>query len=124
MCIRCNLLIIIKITCYSNRFIPGMLGRDHCGDHTDASAYIKSPNYPSLYPNDLDCTYTVRQPEGVTISLKWEFFSIEWCRQCFCDYVKVTEVSIECAIVRVKSLQYQTKRYIMHIHQRIWVGVM
>ena len=54
-----------------------------------------SPNYPSPYPGDTDCTYTVRKPEGVTITLKWEYFYLEPDQNCNRDYVKVGDVTSE-----------------------------
>ena len=57
-------------------YIPGFLEGAQCGNYTAASGSIMSPNYPSTYPDDITCMYTVRQPEGITITLKWHYFDL------------------------------------------------
>ena len=47
-----------------------------CGDFTSTSGVIKSANYPSNYPNNVECTYTIFFPAGKLIALVFDDFSV------------------------------------------------
>ena len=53
------------------------------GNFTTANGALTSPSYPSNYPDFADCIYTISQPTGTVIVLK--FLSIDigeyprWC---------------------------------------------
>ena len=49
---------------------------------TEASGTIVSPNYDDLYPNNADCSWTIRLPQFWFIELQFEDFSIEAEQNC------------------------------------------
>jgi len=44
---------------------------------TDYSGKITSPGYPSHYPNDVQCTWTISVPDGFIVKLTFKFFYME-----------------------------------------------
>ena len=52
---------------------------------------IKSPNYPSSYPNSKDQTYSLKVATGSRIELSFTDFAIEDDAQCSYDYVQVLD---------------------------------
>nr|XP_033781064.1 complement C1r subcomponent isoform X2 [Geotrypetes seraphini] len=54
---------------------------------TEAEGYISSPEYPSPYPADLQCNYSIRLEKGLSISLKFlDPFEIDDHQQVECPY--------------------------------------
>lgn len=43
----------------------------------DLPGYITSPNYPSDYPQNIDCVWIVMVPNGESVQLDFEDFYIE-----------------------------------------------
>jgi len=63
-----------------------------CGDHTLAAGTytIKSPNHPSNYGNNFDCSYNLALGSGVTsLSLSCSAFNIESHSSCAWDWLQV-----------------------------------
>ncbi|XP_071963186.1 uncharacterized protein [Antedon mediterranea] len=72
---------------------------DDCGGHfTSDNGNIKTPNYPQDYPLNIDCTYLIEAPEGYTVVLYFEAFSIEEDSTCYWDQV----------YIRYDGLQFDT----------------
>ncbi|ESN91620.1 hypothetical protein HELRODRAFT_147387, partial [Helobdella robusta] len=46
---------------------------------------ITSPNYPNNYPNKLDCKFSIEAPDGATITITFQEFSIEAESDCSFD---------------------------------------
>jgi len=53
------------------------------------SGKIQSLDFPSNYPPNRDCTWTVEGTYGNRINITFSFFSMETCVDCSCDYVQV-----------------------------------
>ncbi|XP_028419173.1 dorsal-ventral patterning tolloid-like protein 1 [Dendronephthya gigantea] len=67
----------------SNKFHP-------CGkSHLYAPATLKSPLYPSYYPNSIDCNWTISGTNGSKILLTFTSFSLEIHLRCDYDYLDV-----------------------------------
>ena len=50
---------------------------DQCGQsHLYSPGTLKSPFYPNLYPNNLDCNWTVSSSNEKRILLQFSFFSV------------------------------------------------
>ena len=64
--------------------------------------YIKSINYPSTYPNDLDCQWEFRSL-GKTIQLSFHDLNLEAAENCSRDYVELSEI-ISGNIIVIKKL--------------------
>jgi len=47
------------------------------GVYVASSGNITSPHYPDPYPNNKQCVYVIRQPEGSTITLTFLRFHVE-----------------------------------------------
>ena len=52
---------------------------------------ITSPNHPSNYPGNLDCSYYLTLRVGAQIKLKFETFDLEKTSQCDYDYLKIQD---------------------------------
>lgn len=50
---------------------------------------FNSPNYPSMYPNDLNCTWKLSVPQGYRVKLNFTQFELEWSEECRYDSVVV-----------------------------------
>lgn len=62
---------------------------------------ITSPNYPSNYPTNTTCSWTLMAPDGQNVQLNLEVLDLETC----CDFVQVVFV-IQCKIIiYILSLQ-------------------
>jgi len=63
------------------------------------SGVIESPNFPSDYPDGMDCTWNITAPKGNKINVTFSHFELEdnfWLRRwrktlrdCTYDYVEV-----------------------------------
>jgi hypothetical protein len=61
-----------------------------CSSSTEAGG-IKSPNYPSNYPNSKDQSYPIKVATGSRIKLTFVDFAVEDDDQCSYDYVQVLD---------------------------------
>ncbi|XP_032222850.1 uncharacterized protein LOC116604499 [Nematostella vectensis] len=52
---------------------------------------ITSPGYPSKYPNNKKCVWTITAQEGGRIHLKFDTFQLEEDRQCRYDYLEIRD---------------------------------
>ena len=53
---------------------------DNCGDggyFSTNGGIITSPSYPDNYPNNANCLYTISQPIGTVILLKFHIWDID-----------------------------------------------
>ncbi|KAI4871253.1 hypothetical protein NFI96_019773 [Prochilodus magdalenae] len=57
----------------------------------DPPGYITSPNYPSNYPQNIDCVWIIKVPNGEAVQLDFEDFYIEPNTQCQFDYLEVRD---------------------------------
>ncbi|XP_066271849.1 CUB and sushi domain-containing protein 1-like [Branchiostoma lanceolatum] len=53
--------------------------------------FITSPNYPDIYPNNIDCSWTITAPSTSRIQLDFVTFGIEYGNNCQYDFVHVLE---------------------------------
>ena len=60
-----------------------------CGGSFSDEGFIQSPNYPSYYPNDLDCDYVITVEGGATVTLTFESLDVETNGNACYDYVQV-----------------------------------
>ncbi|XP_028390644.1 uncharacterized protein LOC114515560 [Dendronephthya gigantea] len=61
-----------------------------CGkSHLYAPATLKSPHYPSYYPNSIDCKWIISGTNGSRILLTFSSFSLESDSRCSYDYLEV-----------------------------------
>ncbi|KTF87440.1 hypothetical protein cypCar_00025640 [Cyprinus carpio] len=58
----------------------------------DPPGYITSPNYPSNYPQNIDCVWIITVPNGEAVQLDFESdFYIEAHTGCIYDYIEVRD---------------------------------
>ncbi|KAK3106526.1 hypothetical protein FSP39_021900 [Pinctada imbricata] len=61
-----------------------------CGsDLTTTTGIITSPNYPSNYPHNRDCIWTITAPQGNQILLNVTEFALEFHPNCNYDYLEI-----------------------------------
>ena len=55
-----------------------------CQDYSAPNGILNSPNYPVPYTEDVNCTYTITQPNGTIIILEVVTFDLEhsWSATC------------------------------------------
>ncbi|XP_068604308.1 cubilin [Brachionichthys hirsutus] len=51
--------------------------------------YLKSPGWPDIYPNNMDCTIILRAPQDTYISFFFNSFDVESHTDCQFDYLEV-----------------------------------
>merc|ERR1712110_903008 len=79
-----------------NRFMMAALGDESLDCSSTPSTTgggdgeIKSPNYPNLYPHNLDETWNLEVASGQKIKLTFESFDLESHSSCVYDYVKIS----------------------------------
>ncbi|XP_071491254.1 uncharacterized protein [Diadema antillarum] len=62
----------------------------HCGSRLYAGrGIIKSPNFPSKYPSDIGCEWTLIAEDTGHVTLTFEAFELEESPGCYYDYVEV-----------------------------------
>ncbi|XP_069481362.1 CUB domain-containing protein 2-like [Ambystoma mexicanum] len=59
------------------------------GTLTSPSGSFSSPEYPSAYPNYLDCTWVMLAPVGNQILFSVDFFEVEGHLMCNYDYLMI-----------------------------------
>lgn len=58
---------------------------------TNMSGWFSTPNYPSNYPGNTECSWNISIPAGYKIYLTFLEFELEECgSSCTCDYVEVS----------------------------------
>ncbi|CAB1326781.1 unnamed protein product [Coregonus sp. 'balchen'] len=61
-----------------------------CGGILSASSgNISSPNYPGLYPYNIQCVWLIVVAEGSSVLLTFRHFELEYHAACSYDYVKI-----------------------------------
>ena len=62
---------------------------------TAPNGILTSPSYPSNYPDNTDCIYTISQPSGTVILLNFVSMDIEYDEDCdgCCDYLEIRDGS-------------------------------
>lgn len=51
-----------------------------CGSVVNST--LKSPGYPSYYPNSMDCNYSIAIPNGMAMEINFHDFVVEDHRHC------------------------------------------
>ncbi|KAK2868219.1 hypothetical protein Q7C36_000090 [Tachysurus vachellii] len=54
-----------------------------------SSGNISSPNFPGLYPYNVDCSWLIVVSEGSSVLLTFHHFELEYHADCAYDYVKI-----------------------------------
>ena len=57
------------------------------GNFTTPHGLLTSPSYPEIYPNNIDCVYTITQPTGAAILLNVLSFNTER----FSDFLEIRD---------------------------------
>lgn len=57
--------------------------------YEQAYGYLKSPDWPNIYPHDVDCTIILMAPQNNSISLFFNSFNLESHSTCSYDYLEV-----------------------------------
>lgn len=65
----------------------GALATQECGVLVNST--LKSPGYPSTYPADMHCEYSVPIPPGGPIGIYFVDFDVEFDSSCRYDFVKI-----------------------------------
>ena len=81
-----------------------------CGSFDSANKTLASPGYPSYYPNNMDCVYSVPIPPGMAARIDFITFDVESHQSCRLErdnnqtvYVKV-KIDYHCLIDRLKCI--------------------
>ena len=67
---------------------------DFCGGsfHSANGVGKSHPGFPiENYPPNQDCVWKLTGPENTQMNLKFTEFMLEFCEDCSCDYVQVSE---------------------------------
>ncbi|KAL9959194.1 hypothetical protein ACROYT_G036289 [Oculina patagonica] len=66
----------------------GSLAMPECGLVVNNT--LKSPGYPSNYPDEMDCSYTVPIPDGTAMEINFHDFNLEEDELCRWDYLLIS----------------------------------
>ena len=59
-----------------------------CGSiYRDVSGTFKTPQYPLIYPHNLNCLYIIDTPQYDQLTVSFENFDVETSRNCYKDYL-------------------------------------
>ena len=76
---------------------------------TDLQGNFSSPNYPSSYPNNLNCTWSITVTPGSHIYLQFSNFYVEYGgKRCQYDYVEVSDSNYPSSSIKIKHCGYQS----------------
>ncbi|XP_050414425.1 uncharacterized protein LOC126828601 isoform X1 [Patella vulgata] len=63
-----------------------------CGGHIYAGhGYFESPGFPDVYPNNIDCVWSITTREKDTIRISSEYFFLEDQPECSWDYLEIRD---------------------------------
>ena len=67
-----------------------------CPDTVDTKTQMmNTPGYPDVYPNQIDCYWTIKAPLGLRLKLHSFSYAIEYSSTCNFDYLKIYEEESE-----------------------------
>lgn len=66
-----------------------VLFSDCGGISTALQGEIKSPNYPGIYPTNIQCIFEIQLPVGMAITMTFLDFSLETHADCEFDSLEV-----------------------------------
>ena len=119
-------------------FPPGLCGYNF----TDRQGNLTSPNYPSSYPNNLNCLWTITATPGDYIYLYFTYFYVQgyysysyyyyqhyygqygrygYNSYCPYDYVEIFDLNYPSSLIKVRGCGYQSpwcvksRSHVMHI---------
>ncbi|CAB4065120.1 unnamed protein product [Lepeophtheirus salmonis] len=74
----------------------------------EAPIYFGSPNYPQIYPANVNCSFTLRAPPGYGIKIEFERFNLESSEDgvCIYDYLKIGSSWMQCGVFRWKYFEF------------------
>ncbi|KAK2169962.1 hypothetical protein LSH36_5g02006 [Paralvinella palmiformis] len=64
-------------------------GADCYGEFYSVDGWIVSPGYPDWYPDDIFCTYYIKQPEHATIIIDFDKITMEYEPSCGHDWLEI-----------------------------------
>ena len=79
-----------------------MVGCFNSGEINGTGGIIKTPNYPSYYPGNTRCTWKIRVPDGLSVRLEINDFSLYGCSGCSCDFLEIYDGSSESALTFIR----------------------
>ena len=84
------LLLLQKVLCSHSYSFPVNLEGVKCGGILSASSgNISSPNFPGLYPYNIDCMWLIVVAEGSSVLLTFHHFELEFHGHCAYDYIRI-----------------------------------
>lgn len=77
-------------------YTPRIVGQNNCNCNEEKSSeffFIKSPNYPATYSNNMDCIYKIRKfsPNVCRLELTFITFALENSTNCTYDYIEINK---------------------------------
>ena len=77
---------------------------------TDLQGNFSSPNYPSSYPHNLNCIWSITATQGSHIYLQFSYFSLEYGgKHCPYDFVEVSDSNYPSSSIQIKRCGYDQR---------------
>lgn len=98
MIVKLLLIIVIKTHYYL------ILPVDCIHEINDLRGVIESPNFPTNYPNNLNCEWTINPPPGNKVFLEFSDFELEYSNEddestgdneCSFDHLEISEIDAD-----------------------------
>ncbi|XP_068942361.1 cubilin [Petaurus breviceps papuanus] len=92
-------------------------------DYTNEYGFLTSPNFPSNYPKNMECIYTITVERGHQISLHFINFSLEAVvdTSCIADYVEIRDGGHENSLSLGKYCGTNKPPMIISHSNKLWV---
>ena len=91
------------------------------GNYTTRNGILTSTSYPDNYPNNEDCVFTISQPTGTAIVLKFMTMDIESHSTCKFDYLEIRDGISDDSPVLIKLCGNEIPAPIQLIQNQVWM---
>ena len=91
------------------------------GYFTTTKGTLKSPSYPDNYPKNMDCVYTISQPNGTIIKLIFHNMDIQMTHSCRYDYLEIRDGPSDDSSIMDKLCGNQIPAPILSNQNHVWM---
>ena len=83
------------------------------------SGVLSSPNFPNLFPYNMQCTWTITVPAGYRILYQVSFFSLE--SHCLGEYLDVRDGSLPTSPHRERFCGQKEPFHVLSYGRSLWI---
>ena len=91
------------------------------GSFTTPNGIVTSPSHPGNYPDNVDCIYTISQPTGTVILLKFLSMHIDSHSSCIWDYLEIRDGPLASSPLLDKLCGSEIPASIQSRQNQLWI---